>query len=349
MSSDPGSTTCTFLLVPREIRDEIYRLLLIEPPNPPYPYHPVFHFPTDYNPISVPISIFVLNKQIHTEASEIFYKETTFAIKLQTEEWVTKASSQPWFRRSAADNQDNINAVFYVRYSAPWETFAWKHKRPLPGPVIKLKRRGWSYNPPEDPPQPMTRKLAPLQLPDPPFPSPRYRHLIRRIRLELYDTRLHPSWRTSKPGETHPDSDPRMILVPFMRRLQKLIGTEEKKPEEEKNTQAHLDIKVYTSLCGVRLNERRIIPDEAARINSIRTHTTAEQYKQLVETVYPLTQGGWDYTLTIPPELESIFPGFKEQILEDCKGREVNDWECEDVVLPFKYEWGVARDGRLRL
>lgn len=87
---EPDTRPLFLRLLPREIRDEIYKLVvLIGRPPPPSTLEEYFandrrqlSSGSDPKPISINLSIIRVNKQIHEEAAYIFYSQTVFPVRI---------------------------------------------------------------------------------------------------------------------------------------------------------------------------------------------------------------------------------------------------------------------------
>lgn len=77
-----------FLRLSRELRDEIYKyLVLFTPPPIPFPLDRSQKdeiYITTHKREKLDLSIFRVNQQIHSEATEIFYRLNTFSIQVTT-------------------------------------------------------------------------------------------------------------------------------------------------------------------------------------------------------------------------------------------------------------------------
>ncbi|KAK6529605.1 hypothetical protein TWF281_008774, partial [Arthrobotrys megalospora] len=108
-----------FLTLPRELRDQIYTYLLVSPPrlsrNRKYKSYTdqfqTLELSSTYKIRCRNLSLFRVNRQIHDEASEIFYKKNIWPIRIV----MARQCAQP------LDCRDG----FHVAYEAPWEEVAY--------------------------------------------------------------------------------------------------------------------------------------------------------------------------------------------------------------------------------
>ncbi|KAJ6256192.1 prion-inhibition and propagation-domain-containing protein [Drechslerella dactyloides] len=184
------------LRLPREIRDEVYKYFVLIDAPIEFETLRIFRI----FPPALDLSIFRVNKQIHDEASGIFYSQNTFPIKLAINR--TRSPGSPLYAYG-----------FTVKYIAYWEEFTFHFRTDEPemvyGPNCRIGQRD--------------KVIAEDDIVL--FPAPRYRHLLRRVRIAVLDNR---KWRRSKPFDLKTYEDlralGRTILIPLASRLNTVMA-----------------------------------------------------------------------------------------------------------------------------
>ncbi|KAK6353926.1 hypothetical protein TWF730_008346 [Orbilia blumenaviensis] len=311
-----------FLGLPREIRDEVYGYLLSRDP-PPVIAPGSRHYPPIYKQISINLSIFRVNRQIHQEAAECFYGRNTFVIRLSTDIHKKRAT---------------------VQYSAPWEslTYSLTDNFTLTAPVIQSEYDGHYDSVPDDP------ISQPLSL------SERYWHMFRNIRLDVEDFReeqffIEPphllAWHPQKKTKN-------AILVPLFHRLQPLL--------DAAGAGLKLYIHVVSGMISdnIKRKAKNFKGTTADMVAAGAEYTTFELllrtfYEDMLRTVWPFTTGAWQYSITTPSILNVWTEEIEEATLEDCRTDSgLNEQEKENFKrfrrgeVSQDYYW-VRRQGRL--
>ncbi|KAK6511531.1 hypothetical protein TWF481_000444 [Arthrobotrys musiformis] len=187
----------TFLTLPREIRDEVYTYLLAISPPPTTISYPIWNGET-HKPYTVHcknLSLLRVNRQIHDEASEVFYKRNLWPIRLV----IAQKCEQ------TVDCRYNS----HVTYEAPWEEVAYGSICGVGGRFYDLERfySQQSIGALE------SKELIMDTKPDL-LPAPRYRKFLRHVKVEVLDFR-HRDNRAPTPKKS--------VLLPLMGRLRALL------------------------------------------------------------------------------------------------------------------------------
>ncbi|KAK6538280.1 hypothetical protein TWF694_011159 [Orbilia ellipsospora] len=278
-----------FLALPREIRDEIYSYLVFFDNDPLHSFVSMktLNFPK-FKGVSFPqasrggnLSLLQVNKQIHQEATELFYRHNVFPIRIV-------------FGGYQGSHHDGYN--LYVNCTTPWEDLSYEFKKyPTSSGEEPYCSYQLSENFNEDPTQTwyVRRNEAETSI----FPLPCYRNLLRKFRVEVIDARESADCWYQRKGL----AELRHLLIPFISRFRKLLGDSEEK--------VNLDINILTPCFGDR--------EQWDWMHILRE--PASYYQQLVEMIWPLTRGKWYYKLNIPQTGGvEIFDGLKEQTLKNC-------------------------------
>ncbi|EPS35841.1 hypothetical protein H072_10783 [Dactylellina haptotyla CBS 200.50] len=278
-----------FLALPREIRDEIYSYVLLFDNDPLLSFismkTPNFN---KFDGVTFPpaskggkLSILQTNRQIHEEATDIFYRQNTFPMRIV-------------FRGYQVSHHDGY--TLYVSCSTPWEDLKYEFKK---YPSVTGEEPYCSYqvseNFNEDPTQTwyVRRDEAETSI----FPLPRYRNLLRKFRVEVIDARESADCWYQRRGL----DELRHVLIPFVSRLRKLLGDTEEK--------INMDVNILSPCFGDRelWDWMHILREPAS------------YYQQLVEMVWPLTRGAWACNISIPQTVGiEVFTGLQEKSLKSC-------------------------------
>ncbi|RVD84058.1 uncharacterized protein DFL_005827 [Arthrobotrys flagrans] len=332
---EPDTRPLFLRLLPREIRDEIYKLVvLIGRPPPPSTLEEYFandrrqlSSGSDPKPISINLSIIRVNKQIHEEAAYIFYSQTVFPVRILLDR--------------CQHDLDECN----VKYKAPWEDI--HYRRYYYTPALQFDRIHLSTQ------QQFCRR-------DMRFPSLTYRHLIRKVQLNFYDQIYLCDEFGSFPisprrsiDKGRPDFTKLLLFACY--RLENALASpvREYLPEVEINA-------FLTSPADIQALQYP--PDRVS--DDVKDSVRRERegfFKEMIMTVWPLTNGLWIATLNICPYVQRDFPGLLEETIEECAERNRNDdsgWrrgrfggpEIEIYPAPRfgKIYWMVVK-GRLQL
>ncbi|KAF3928812.1 hypothetical protein ABW21_db0209399 [Orbilia brochopaga] len=164
-------------------------------------------------------------------------------------------------------------------------------------------------------------------------PSPRYRPLLRHIRVDVVDVRIDATRRQTEPLSSVAQAKVRKLLLPLAYRLQDMLL--------DAGTEAQLDINVFSALaahgpeelrtsgeepnpqpCTVPVNTVIINPTPQDGFDSTDTPLTStliELYEELLSTISPLTTGPYRYTLHLPRALATQFGHVTPTILRECQ------------------------------
>ncbi|KAF3187229.1 hypothetical protein TWF225_004383 [Orbilia oligospora] len=296
-----GEVVSPLLRVPREIRNEIYKYLLYFP-LPPLPGPvPVREWdeirrlerrPSQFEDPNRNIDILRVNKQIHAEATEFLYSVNVFLIQ------ITTSVAQEDINGHGLSSGDPT-----VLYDSPWETLGYFHGDKKFGRFVPYSY--WTFQ--NCPLRLKTYSYAPRDvcwctkcvenIKDQnlfPIPALRYRHLIRRIRIDLFEMGM-----AMKQKKQYNQDIARKLLLPFRYRLEEAL-----KPVAES---VAVEI-IVASLDSKGSEEFQI--------------ETPKAYAELIETLWPLTAGPWKYTITLPVSIQQQYGYLTDSILESCN-REV--------------------------
>ncbi|KAF3226314.1 hypothetical protein TWF106_000809 [Orbilia oligospora] len=307
-----GEVVAPLLRVPREIRNEIYKYLLYFPlpplpgPVPAVEWNETRRLerrPSQFEDPNRNIDILRVNKQIHGEAAEFLYSVNVFLVQITT---------------SVAQEDINSHGLSRgdptVLYDSPWETLGYFHgdKPSRSGYETTYRKFGnfvpysyWTFQ--NCPLRLKTYSYAPRDvcwctkcvenITDQslfPIPALRYRHLIRRIRIDVFEMGMAMQQKRQYNQEIA-----RKLLLPFRYRLEEAL-----KPVAES---VAVEIAV-ASLDSEGSEEFRI--------------ETPGAYTELIETLWPLTAGPWKHTITLPVSIQQRYGHLTDSILESCN-REV--------------------------
>ncbi|KAK6354139.1 hypothetical protein TWF730_008555 [Orbilia blumenaviensis] len=256
-----------FLNLPRELRDHIYAYLLITPPTlvRNQTYTPVPDVPqttqirSSYRIRCKNLSVLRVNRQVHAEASEAFYKRNVWPIRMV----LSLGCAQP------VDCSYNL----YATYEAPWEEVAYGTvsdggANNGAGRFFDAERfYSTSNTGPLQPKEAIQGKKPGL------YPAKRYRKFLRRVKMEIIDLRFHEVPRETEPGitgefeEEYADAA-RSLILPFMGRLKALL-----EPAGGK-------VRVNIRLLGDWRHRSTVDREPAHDAMSL-------------ETIWPLLHGGW--------------------------------------------------------
>ncbi|KAF3291413.1 hypothetical protein TWF970_000626 [Orbilia oligospora] len=322
----------SFLELPRELRDEIYQLVLLHGFNPRR-YGQRGHERTRGRRLSSPpnfssLSILRLNKQIHDEASWVFYTQMVFPIRI-----VAKWSDREF------DNCD-------VEYTAPWEVIHYQYRKgryyytPSIRRYISYMSSGFNLCAPRET-CPRGRR----------FPSPEYSHLIRKIQINLdvqfsfYDQlKFFPD----SPVQQGPRPDCTKILLFACQRLEDSLDGPLRQyiPGGEINVTVRGD---GDAIClqGLQTHEGGFATKDLQRARNCA-------FREVIQTTYPLMNCLWKPEVNWVTRIETDSPNLVEEVIEECtrewRGRE--DWRRRILVLPspkFGKIYWVVISGRLML
>ncbi|KAK6529138.1 hypothetical protein TWF694_004351 [Orbilia ellipsospora] len=328
------SSVFPFLSLPREIRDEIYSYLLIFPSNAisfsvveALYNENLMHAqrlewlsairPIRDRPRGTDVTIFRVNKQVHDEASEVFYSKNTFPIEI----FINGFSAGP-----------EVGGMMRARYKAPWEDLTYKTSESDPLGYFGAEDHS-EYG----------GDLISTGKAIVPFPSRRYAHLIKRVRIEVFDYNfikyiLEPEWYFgfSKLG-------PDRLLLPLALRLRNLL--------DGRNDSSPLKIEIRLSSALMMTLHRHL--EDLWAVEVIRAK--GEQiYRELLKIAWPFTVLPWtECNIITPfnPEAPQL-KGMEEEIFGLCgEGGKLCDEDVEDYGNVPLAEGCllVMRNGKVRM
>ncbi|KAK6527473.1 hypothetical protein TWF694_004461 [Orbilia ellipsospora] len=337
---------CGFFSLPREIRDEIYKYLLV------FDTDAILQGPRaeDSHPLllNIDLSILRVSRQIHNEAAKIFYSHNVFPIKICVIAHVYRRDTQePWtarvkvfykslwdsFNHSLAFNDHEITRVYVsqlnIKYWNP-QSIAQLECEPLPN---DYKLEDWI----EAKEYPGIGQFC--------SPSPRYRHFIRRLRIEIQDNRSD-EWFSDIYDHLYGIKAAAVncsnILMAFLPRIRILLA--------DVNGIPHVDIVAKHCSRPSRLFWRHIAA-EGTRPPRI----SASTYAEIIKTAWLLSRGRWTWTLSSPTIYNTTFPGCLHAALSDCdRSHSLNQDNFETEMRELKIEvsgtrfWATQK-GRLLL
>ncbi|KAK6532744.1 hypothetical protein TWF281_006921 [Arthrobotrys megalospora] len=317
----------TFLTLPRELRDEIYSHLLIHPtpPTPTYLQTPISSRPK-YKPVKLStLSILRVNQQVHDEAAAVLYSSNTFSI------WINIIAD--W--TSSAEIKGGVKAI--IAYSSPWEGFGYLFREKGEGEI------NLTYYPKGDLSTTLTQELPGTETA---FPlSKRYTHLLRKVRVEIFEERTSPAWNIAywparKAAEGFNAS---VLLKPLVGRLSTAL--------KDAGEKLKVEVIVYAALCSDPKTFMSGRWDEQEGFKeAVLIKPKVEEYKALIQTVWPLTRGSWRCVVKMPEELEEMFgKNTVGRVLEECDGglgKEKDLWVGGQVGMREVYKW-VRVNGRV--
>ncbi|EGX44799.1 hypothetical protein AOL_s00176g81 [Orbilia oligospora ATCC 24927] len=311
------SSSFPFLALPLELRNEIYKYLVYTPAQPvPYPLQ--LQNPPPYSPIFLNLSIFRVNKQVHSEATRIFYSTTTFTIRILLSDWQTLPT-----------NTAASRSQFQVIYEDPWSEVIYTYDE---------EGRIWytgfqSYGPGPN----VCKFVEDTEIES--TPSPRYRGLIRHIRVDMLDTRISMRRREIYKITDQARGRVRKILMPFAYRLQQILSGAGKDVEVEINLISQIFVKECPG--GGNGNVLRF-PS-----NYKQTSDVLGLYKELIETTWPYTIGPWRFKLNLPQEIEQEYFGLGKEVIKWCnENDEVSEEEKAEfrvMKTMFPYVWVMEK------
>ncbi|KAK6355522.1 hypothetical protein TWF696_004621 [Orbilia brochopaga] len=291
-----------FLRLPRELRDEVYTYLVCFKDTTPTVPGIVQPSQPDYQPIPrLNLSIFRVSKQVHEEASRVFYTRNVFPVRILTES------------RVVADK-----TYFDVWYDTPWESMIYSAAENTIGTYCGTIWSAGSY---------IHESKLPVT------PSPRYRPLLRHVRVDVVDVRIDANRRKVEPLSEIARSKVRKLLLPFTYRLQDMLSAA--------GAAAQVDINVFSALVvdgpdkwrAADGNLNSELPTEP--VSTTRSNLTSDiernatdapttsihmdLYEELLSTISPLTTGPYRHTLSLPRPLAAQFGQVTPAILRDCK------------------------------
>ncbi|KAK6357707.1 hypothetical protein TWF718_002016 [Orbilia javanica] len=292
-----------FLNVPLEIRNQIYRYLVIFniSPIPKRPkegnYYARFQKP------ALDVSILRVNQQIHDEAAKVLYSENIFPIRL-------RITGDDFCKTGPTRNP-----YFAVTYQTFWEDLYYGQAIGQ-DPSVEY----WSEVARGD--YPFTRITKDEIVP---IPSPRYQHLIRRAKIGLYDLRVI-AFRQLGPSSGGRPLEPEKlvardanwrklvmaILMPFVRgRLDGIISN----PEN-----AYLDIEIQAAFIHPTSHAQALSKElTEAEVDAL----DVKYLKELAYTAWPLTTFAGRSRLIMDHPAARIFEGIKKEALAECDNGEV--------------------------
>ncbi|KAK6340553.1 hypothetical protein TWF696_008880 [Orbilia brochopaga] len=310
-----------FLRLPIEIHNEIYKYLVLFDPESP----------DDTSYFSIPcarpvlnLSILRVNKLIHDEASRILYTDNTFPIHIQTH----GVEYKPEF--ICHSDVSNCERLFQVQYDSFWEKIEYQ-RDPSTNETSyytgDVHQGGMHLKAvPED--------EAEVVL----FPSPRYRNLVRRLRLFIHMMRDWEYYR-SKPSNLTDEmfrQFARTLFIPLVQRLRDILG--------EGSQHAHLDLVIWSD--STRYYFRHFFFQNAEVINDgFVADLPARFFFEAAWCVWPLTRGPWSYTLRMADPYFKRFEEIKDKALQQCDEdpalTEAEQEHLETVELKDGYTWAI--------
>ncbi|EPS42162.1 hypothetical protein H072_3986 [Dactylellina haptotyla CBS 200.50] len=326
-----------FLSLPREIRDKIYSYTVLF--NDPLftqeaiedicrrqspTVHTFSNFPV------VDLSVLRVNKQIHEEASLVFYTQNVFSVKVVTEAY--KSYNEP-------------KQCFRARWTTPWEDIAYEF----------TEEGGLGHFCPGDYGGKLGNEIIQDEVKTYIYPSLRYRHLLRKIRIEVIDTCFIQNF-----GQQN-QSPRRSICVAKRQGLKGLLrGTGLRKPTTSSNKLPLRSIFMPLACrlrCLLAACNGKVKVDIKVSSNMVENFDdlSARMYKDLVELASPFTQGYQtaNIDLQIPFEEEYEFDpkyeGLKEKVLKNCnrdRRIETDGQRFEDIDVELMLHWRLLK-GRL--
>ncbi|KAK6503786.1 hypothetical protein TWF481_008792 [Arthrobotrys musiformis] len=301
-----------FLNLPRELRDEIYKCLLLSTPPPvpldlqgPFPLGLQDPFP--YRPISRDLSILRVNKQIHAEASRLFYSQTNFWIKITVSDWHT-----PQYIGQITQ--------FEVLYEDPWAELNYSYDEKGQGHYSGFE----TFEPAPQAYEFVRDKEVEST------PASTYRDLIRHVRVDILDTRVTRETRESYTISAAGRNRVRKLLLPFAYRLGRILSG------------AGKDAEVQINIISNTFKE-----EGCKNATGESDAESLDLYRELVETIWPFTTGPWVYKLNLPPRIEQKHPGLGKEVIEWCdENNEVTEEERFGFeVMKTRYPYFFVRKG----
>ncbi|KAF3282850.1 hypothetical protein TWF970_001585 [Orbilia oligospora] len=302
-----SNTGFPFLSLPRKIRDEIYKYIVIFHhqqfrPNLTYNPSPRFEVPIFKGVAFTPASqggglaILQVNKQIHSEATQCFYNYNAFPIQIVIDGGVYNGGD---------------DCALLMTCTTPWEDLTYEFtesKDPDQEPSRAYQPSTYYNKNPLD-----SEHIHAASKPI--LPLPCYRNLIRRFNIEIIDTGRFDLANGQSPMTPE---KLRQVLTPFTARIRDLLA--------DCGDRVHMEIDLISPLFSIHESEweTRFHLDEEYRWH----------YRQLIEIAWPLTNGCWSYTLKTPQICENPFvQRIKEETLELCD--ETPDSQRDEAEMAF--------------
>ncbi|KAJ6259958.1 hypothetical protein Dda_5602 [Drechslerella dactyloides] len=314
------SSPLTFLALPREIRDEIYSYLVsfdnepLVPPDTPAYTLPLFRG------VNLPrrrgTAIFRVNKQIHDEAMRMFYSRNVFPIRIVI-----------GGRQHAGLNGFSLE----VDCTTPWEDLRFEFVEY--GTPDRVSGRWLDESSNYNQGSTASKTVSINEADMPIFPSPHYRHLIRKLRVEIIDLRSE-GVRTRLLKRQHRLAL-RRVLVPFTARLRRVLA--------DAADNVHMDI-------NFQILDDNVIPDEIDQYTSHNRHLGT----QLIEIAWPLTKEQWRCGGFKAPNwtAQAAFLRLKDEVLDDINrdpGFTAQEQKELEEVAPLPGHWLLWAMNRGRL
>ncbi|KAK6527643.1 hypothetical protein TWF694_004625 [Orbilia ellipsospora] len=328
-----------FLLLPRELRDQIYSLLLFLPPPPAPPSSTTYsEFIDSYRPSKVPaenLTVLRLNRQIHDEAAKVLYSDNIFAIQIAVGDRVA-ISVRAYDTREVVipepgydPNVDTgLRAFFDAVFESPWEARV--------GYTCCENKIG-RFRDPDDFGGSIRVRWQNTNEETFKIPSPRYAQLVRHIRLDLLDTRLVRQAVADTPEypvtSVVKQKIPKILLA-YLFRLRRALGGGENVNMDiniisglsefvKSRTFASEDVKEYYASIGIDADKCHLDEVQCGGDGEEEELFCNPAYvTELIDTAWPLTLGPWKYTIILP-QLLHRFQSLVPQILEKCSERVV--------------------------
>ncbi|KAF3910639.1 hypothetical protein ABW21_db0205089 [Orbilia brochopaga] len=277
-----------FLRLPRELRDEIYKQLLVfitpQPTRVPTLTPNIADYEYKRSESAVDLTILRVSKQIHDEAAAVYYGCNTFPLCM-----VIMSRKQPrCYEEYLSSNSGHVpmSDSFNVRFDALWERLQYHCREDTLG----------------------IHKVADFDSPKPNHelkPAARYRALVRRVHIDIIDIRADTFHREVHPLNKAGRKKLRKVLLPLIYRLRTSFG--------DAGSKLNMAIKLTPSQCGWLLHSKA---ERSPNVDS--SSVDLDFYRQMIETIWPLTTGPWRWHLDIPDELLTRFPGVAERVLDVC-------------------------------
>ncbi|KAK6501673.1 hypothetical protein TWF481_009502 [Arthrobotrys musiformis] len=306
-----------FLALPREIRDEVYKyFVLFDTDPPPLPSAERHLYWESLNPVSLDLSILRVNKQIHEEAARILYSQNVFTIKITVHGVPAHlALKVPPKEDRPLGYETRLDESVSVSYHSLWEETNYCH-------IVDQdhdETRKWyasNYCKP-----PYTRLDSEPSLP----PSPRYRHLLRNIRVEITVLRVEdriPGW-----SDEHDEVFRRRaktILIPAVHKLRDTLRHDGAKGD------VCIDVEIYIDLTGL-FPTKHADPPSVGEVNGLHEKFV----KETVYTIWPFTVvDEWKCNVRLKQPTDQRFDELKDAALREC-GRDIHGTQAD----PGEQRW----------
>ncbi|RVD85101.1 uncharacterized protein DFL_003432 [Arthrobotrys flagrans] len=307
-----------FLALPRSLRDKIYQYVFSFPTAPSAPIsafldnRPPFELRDRSSNSPTDLSILLVNKQIHGETSQILYGKTVFPVRVVINE-------------SRTDGYEP-QTLFEVQYESPWEEvgYTWRDKDDIGEYCAVNFLPRFATHIPESNNTP------------PPPPIPTYRHLIKKIRLDIIDKRVYPYSLKEYHVPAIMQNRIKKLLLPFVHRLTSQVTSKD----------VTLEIKLSSLFLYKEELSNFQYREEAGE-------ETIELYTELIETIWPFTTGPWKYILDMPLQIQKQHPKLVAQVFRACdeeygamEGEEKKKYQTLDVKIPCF--WAMS-NGKMRV